>query len=253
MITTYHRPKTLEQALILITRPQPKTLPLGGGTLLSHAQTESFEVVDLQALGLDQIKKNGNSLEIGATTTLQQLLENQNCCEALRVALRLEAPINVRNAATQAGTLVVADGRSTFAAAMLALDANLGIQPNDWELRIGDFLPLRENQLSGKLITNIVIPLNVSLAFEYVSRSPADKPIISAALAQWPSGRTRLVVGGYGQAPILAMDGTEPEGFEEAARNACMVAGDEWASPEYRQDVAAILANRCLAKVNPTT
>jgi CO/xanthine dehydrogenase FAD-binding subunit len=99
------------------------------------------------------------------------------------------------------------------------------------------------------LITSIEIPLNVKLAFETVARTPADKPIVCAALALWPSGRTRLALGGFGKAPLLAMDGTEPEGFETAARNAFHEATDEWASAEYRMDVAATLAKRCIAKL----
>jgi CO/xanthine dehydrogenase FAD-binding subunit len=251
VITAYHRPKTLEEALALIKRPHPRTLPLGGGTLLSHLQTDLFEVVDLQALDLGEIKKSGNYLHIGSTATLQQLFENPQCPDAMRTALRLEAPLNLRNAATVAGALVVGDGRSSFAAAMLALDATLIIQPDDQDLPLGDFMPLRDSQLTGKLITRIQIPLNAKLAFENVSRTPMDKPIVSAALAQWPSGRTRLVVGGYGKAPILAMDGTEPDGLKAAARNALQDAGDQMASSEYRQEIADNLANRCLTKLNP--
>ena len=103
--------------------------------------------------------------------------------------------------------------------------------------------------MQGSLITSISLPLTVKLAFDYVSRTPADKPIVCAALAQWNSGRTRLVVGGYGKSPLLAMDGTEAEGLESAARNAFHDATDEWASAEYRMDVAATLANRCLGSL----
>jgi CO/xanthine dehydrogenase FAD-binding subunit len=251
MITNYHRPQTLEEALALIGRPEPKTLPLGGGTLLSHRQSDSYDLVDLQALDLNQIKKVGKNLEIGAATCLQQILTDRNCPEALRVAIKLEAPLNTRNAATAAGTFVVADGRSTFATTLLALDSKFSIQPNDQEILIGNLLPLRESILFKKLITSIVIPLTVQLAFEYVSRTPADKPIVCVALAQWPSGRTRLSLGGFGKAPILAMDGTESNGLESAARAAFMEAADDWASAEYRQDAAAKLALRCLDKLNP--
>jgi CO/xanthine dehydrogenase FAD-binding subunit len=45
---------------------------------------------------------------------------------------------------------------------------------------------------------------------------------------------------------MLAMDGTEAEGLEAAARNAYHEANDEYASAEYRMDVAATLAKRCL-------
>ncbi|HLA06951.1 MAG TPA: FAD binding domain-containing protein [Anaerolineales bacterium] len=262
MITAYHRPKTLDEALTLLARPN--TRPLGGGTLLSHASTtphneraaplsasDSIEAVDLQSLGLDSIKKNGQSLELGATTTLQQLLESEHCPPALKSALKLEAPLNIRNSATAAGTLVACDGRSTFASVLLALDAKIKqavLNASKIEVQsvnIGDFLPLR----STKLITKIILPLNTKLAFDYVSRTPSDKPIVCAALAGWNSGRTRLVLGGYGKSPILAMDGTEADGLEAAAKNAYHEAKDEWASAEYRMDVAATLAKRCLERI----
>lgn len=252
MITAYHRPKTLDEALNLLTHPN--TLPLGGGTLLaSHKPTaDPVEVVDLQSLSLDSIKQGGNSLEIGATVTLQRLLESEHCTEALSSALKLEAPLNIRNSATTAGTLVSCDGRSTFATVLLALDSKIilsSTQKSEETLNIGDFLPLRE-QIRGKLITKLLIPLNVKLAFDYVSRTPADKPIVCAALVQWNSGRTRLAFGGYGKSPMLAMDGTESEGLQAAARNTFHEATDVWASAEYRMDVAATLAKRCLENMN---
>ena len=248
MITDYHRPQTLDEALTLLS--QPNTVPLGGGTLLSHPLLDSVSVVDLQALGLNRIHKKGNSLEIGATVTLQQLMENENCFDVLKQAIKLEAPLNIRNAATVAGTIVAADGRSTFATALLALDAKIEqaiFDNSKIEYRVsnlGDFLSLR----SKNLITKIIFPANIKFAFEFVSRTPADKPIVCAALAQWNSGRTRLALGGYGKSPLLAMDGTEADGIESAARNAYHEAKDDWASAEYRQDVAATLTKRCFGK-----
>lgn len=85
--------------------------------------------------------------------------------------------------------------------------------------------------------------------FQYVSRTSSDRPIVCVALALWPSGRTRLALGGYGPLPLLAMDGTEPEGLEAAARNAFHEASDPWGSADYRKDVAATLAGRCLASL----
>ena len=257
MITTYHRPQTLDEALTLLT--QPNRIPLGGGTLLSQSTADPVEVVDLQALKLNSLQKNGNNpsagsgqrLQVGATVTLQQLLESDLSPEPLKAALKLEAPLNLRNAATVAGTLVACDGRSPFACALLAADAkieqaSLVDAKIEYVTRnIGDFLPLR----STGLITTIIVPLNIRLAFDYVSRTPADKPIVCAALAQWNSGRTRLALGGYGGSPMLAMDGTEAEGIETAARNAFYEANDAWASAEYRMDAAATLAKRCLETI----
>ncbi|MEW5827912.1 MAG: FAD binding domain-containing protein [Chloroflexota bacterium] len=250
MIKTYHRPKTLEEALSLLT--EPDAIPLGGGTLVN---TPAFEdrtvaVVDLQDLGLDQIQSVGHTLEIGATVSLQRLLDESGLPPGLLQAIRLEAPLNLRNQATAAGTLVAADGRSTFTAALLALDAKVTvISDQSSVISLGDFLPLRPENLRGKLITKIELPANVKFAFEAVSRTPADKPIVCAALCQWPGGRTRLALGGWGKSPLLAMDGLDPTGLDSAARNAFHEAADDFASAAYRMDVAATLAKRCLAQI----
>ena len=250
MITTYHRPRTLEQALALISRPNPRTLPLGGGTFLSHSNPETYEVVDLQSLGINKIQKSGNNLEIGATATLQNLLENEDFPVNLRSALKLEAPLNIRNTASIAGTIAVSDGRSPFNLILLALDAKIIIQPDDQEFLIGNLLPLRETLLQRKIITKIIIPINLKVAFEYIARTPADKPIVSSAVAIWPSGRTRVSLGGYGRIPVLAMDGSGSTGYDSAVRNVYSDANDEWATSEYRQEAAVILTRRCLAKIS---
>jgi CO/xanthine dehydrogenase FAD-binding subunit len=249
MITAYHRPATLDEAFSLLA--QPGAVPLGGGTMINTPQFEkspALSVVDLQALGLDQVTVAGQDLDLGACVTLEQLRQSEQVHPALRRALAQEAPLNLRNMATVAGTLIVADGRSPFATVMLALDARLTLQTRAaTEVRgLGEVLPLRAELLRGKLITKVTVPLRVELAFEMVSRTPADKPIVSAALARWPGGRLRLALGGFGTGPILALDATDASGLEPAARNAFHGATDPWASAEYRIDVAATLARRCL-------
>ena len=246
MITTYHRPTTLPEALALIKKEN--VYPLGGGIQLSQFSDAEYEVVDLQALALNKITKKGNLLEIGATATLQALLEIPEIPEALQKALQHEAALNTRNSATVAGTLVASDGRSPFTVMMMGLDAEVTVTSEQESVisKLGDLLPLRDEVLAGKLITKISIPLNQNAKYEYVARTPADKPIICAALSQWPGGRTRLVFGGWGKSPALAMDGKGINGIEEAAKNATHDAGDQWASAEYRQDVAVTLAKRCL-------
>ena len=246
MITTYHRPKTLPEALALVK--QENVYPLGGGMQLSQFSNEEYEVVDLQALALNKIEKKGNALEIGATATLQALFETPNIPEALKKAIQHEAALNMRNSVTVAGTLVASDGRSPFATMMMGLDADVIITDEDGDntSKLGDLLPLRDEILAGKLLTKISIPLSQNTKYEYVARTPADKPIVCAALSQWPGGRTRLVFGGWGTCPSLAMDGKGVNGIEEAAKNAAHDATDQWASAEYRMDVAVTLAKRCL-------
>jgi CO/xanthine dehydrogenase FAD-binding subunit len=246
VIIEYFRPQTLDEALKLLARPD--TRPLGGGTWLNQPHDEKFAVVDLQALGLNKIHKVGNNLEIDACVSLQQLLEATFCPAALAQAIRLESALNIRNAATVAGALVVCDGRSTFATAMLALDAKLTVDDEPKTEAVYGLVEYATLRPRG-LITKITIPLNTKLAFESVARSPMDQPIVCAAVAQWAAGRTRLALGGYGKSPLLAMDGTESDGLDSSAKNTFHEAADEWASAEYRMDVAATLAKRCLESI----
>jgi len=256
MITAYHRPATLEEALTLLA--QPGTIPLGGGTLINTPQFDkgsAISVVDLQAVGLNHIRGAGQNLEIEASVTLEQLLSNGQVHAALKEALRQEAAANIRNMATVAGTLVAADGRSAFTAVMLALDAHLTLETQGASqvTGLGSLLPLRGEILKGRLITRISIPLKLELAYEGVARSPADKPIVSAALARWPGGRLRLALGGFGPQPLLAMDAADSAGLASAARNAFHGASDPWASAEYRMATAATLARRCLSRLGSAT
>jgi CO/xanthine dehydrogenase FAD-binding subunit len=48
----------------------------------------------------------------------------------------------------------------------------------------------------------------------------------------------------------LALDGNAPNDLEAAARNAFAEAGDAWASKEYRSEIAAVLAKRCLDAIS---
>jgi CO/xanthine dehydrogenase FAD-binding subunit len=137
---------------------------------------------------------------------------------------------------------------------MLTLDTKLEIlklNEASKQVSLGDWLPLRSGIKPGALITKVSFPINIKVAYESIARTPADQSIVCAAIAQWASGRTRLTLGGWGEAPVLVMDGPEADRIEIAARNAYNHAEDEWASAEYRQEMAGVLALRCLKRLNP--
>lgn len=250
MIKNYYRPSNMEEALGLLSRDDVDIYPLGGGTQLSQPSAAPITVVDLQDLGLSDIHLRGNWLDIGATSTLQTLYDYDLTPDALRQAIMLETNANIRQAGTIAGTIVAADGRSTLATALLALNSIIEFMPNEVKVAMGDLLAARASQLKRRLITKISIPTNVQLAFKYVSRSPADLPQVCVGVAKWPSGRTRVTLGGYGEVPQLVLDGPESNGAVEAARVAYSTAGDEWASADFRQDVAATLTRRCITDLS---
>lgn len=253
MIIEYHRPKKVEDVLDLLARPTPRTIPMGGGTSINRGTVEPVAVVDLQALNLNIIESKGKLLHIGATVTLQDLLHFPRTPSGLAQAIRQSASFNLRQGSTVAGSLMAADGRSPLATTMLALDARISLIPEGEQVSIGNLLPLREERLRGQIVTTVTIPLNVQLCYKVVARTPADQPIVCVAVSRWPSGRTRIALGGYGATPVLAMDGPEASGAGIAARNAYGEAGDQWASSEYRSSVAEILTRRCLSEVTKSS
>ena len=60
VIRTYHRPRTLDEALRLIARTEPRTLPSRRRNCATQSDPQPFEVVDLQALALNGIREQGN-------------------------------------------------------------------------------------------------------------------------------------------------------------------------------------------------
>ncbi len=268
MILEYHRPQTLDEALSLLNRKQPLTRPLAGGTAIHSLHRDDFAVVDLQDLGLDRVEMRGKSLDLGAMLTLQAFLTSLdsldlsggNLASTLRDVIRQEATLNIRNAATLGGTLAAASGRSPLATALLACGCELLLQPGNRRIALGDWLPLRcaqgrqlrQEQPAGSLIVEVRLPTHINLATAAVARTPADFPIVCVAAAGWPpggagsSGRRRIALGGYGPAPRLVIDGTESTGAGQAAQSAYLTAGDEWASAEYRSEMARVLVERCI-------
>ncbi len=252
MITEYHRPETVEDLIKLISRKKPRTLVLGGGLFINEVIKEPVAVADLQALGLNKIRKKGKELQIGAAATLESLLAVQDLQPAIRQAIQHQETLNRRQVATLAGSLITAGGRSPVGGGFLALDADLEITGADLKLEkvhLGELLPHREEKIQGRLIKEIAIPAEVKIAYHYAARSPADQPIVGAFAAVWPSGRTRVVLIGFGDLPLMVFDGPDGIGAEIAARDAYSEAGDSWSSAAYRSDAAGILVRRCLDQI----
>jgi CO/xanthine dehydrogenase FAD-binding subunit len=246
MIVEYHRPKTIDETLTLLERPGLPTYPLGGGTYLSLHTNESCAVVDLQSLGLSTLEKQGNMFILGAAASLQGLCEWSELSPELKAVASREKSINLRRKATVAGTLVTADESSPMVTALLALDAHMTWAPGDETISLGDWLPIRNKWTKAKLIINVAVSSQANLLYEAVSRTPGDRPIVIAAIGRWPSGRTRVAIGGFGTAPILVLDGPDAAGAEDAIK----IAHSQYIKPgkdqEYQLEITKTLVHRLL-------
>jgi putative selenate reductase FAD-binding subunit len=243
MIIEYHRPETIEAALELLNRNSPYTVPLGGGTILSRQSKPDMAVVDLQKLGLNALQKEGDHLKIGAMTTIQSLVQSSVISKELGVVAKQEASFNLRQAATIGGTIAARDGLSPLLTVLLALDANLLWLPGGRLISLGEWLPVRGDWKQG-LIVQAQIQQNVQLRYEQVGRTPADQPIISVAVAKWPSGRTRITFGGDMPYPVLALDGPEGADMDQIAFNAYSHYRNQKYSKTYIQETTKTLIRR---------
>lgn len=249
MIKNYYRAESIENAVSLLAQENIDIRPMGGGTKLNILVGEEFSVVDLQDLNLKEIHKKGNLLKIGALVTLNQLKNEDGLPDELKLAINLQDNQNLRNVGTVVGAMMSADGRSTFANAMLTLDAQFVWAPNNTSQSYGEYLAIRKSPKNEELITDVSFSIGAKFAFESVGRSPADLPIVSVGVAKWSSGRTRIVLGGYGKAPMMVMDGQEQGGAVEVVASAFMTATDQWATAEYRVATAQVLVRRCLDRL----
>ena len=250
MIKEYFRPESIEEAIKLLTGSEKSLSPLGGGTSISRNRDDFDGVVDLQSAGMDQIKTEEQHIQVGAMVRLDALLGHEGVQPEIQRAVGIDASQNIRNMASLGGWLVSSGGRSITTTVLLALDTTLTWEPGSKQIQIGDWLPLRKIESPGVLMTEVKWRKGLHLSFEYVARSPKDKPILIVAAAQWGSGRTRIALGGYGESPILAMDGPESQGADVACRDAYAEADDEWATSQYRRNVAAKLALRCMNRID---
>jgi carbon-monoxide dehydrogenase medium subunit len=245
---TYHRPKTLEEAVSLLG----KGSPLGGGTQLAVIRRSLTGVIDLQDLPLDGLSLQEGFFLLGAGVRLERLAESTlPLPDSLRTAIRQDAPLNVRNMATLAGALISSDGRSPLATVMLALEAVVRIEPGARELSLDDLLESRESGMAGQLITEFRFAEPKRAGYMQVGRSPKDLPIVCASIKTGSNrGALRLFLGGFGRRPLRAVAAEEAlarrdlQGAMAASSALLSTADDEWASGPYRAHLAGVLTRR---------
>jgi len=249
----YHRPSSVDEALGLLKHG----VPLGGGTSLTPRRRALSSVVDLQDVGLDSLEVTETRWVAGACLTLQSLADHGDPIPStLSRVCYLEGGWNLRNVATLAGCVMAADGRSPLVTALLALGTMVVLQPGEEAIDLDDLLTQREDDQQRRLITTVLIPRPRWLAYDQVARSPADRPIVCAAVARFGSEDPHtfgVALGGFGARPVLLPlataevdDAGVVDQVGRLASEAYAQAGDAWASADYRSEVAGVLVRRLL-------
>ncbi|MBI4927807.1 MAG: FAD binding domain-containing protein [Anaerolineae bacterium] len=239
MILEYHRPKTIDEATRLLSRVQPKTIPIGGGTSINHLSKQDVAVVDLQELGLNVIEPqaNGSGWQVGAMVRLADLMHSNVLPESVKEALRLEFSSNQRNMATVGGVCAGRDARSALLTCLVTMGCLVTLSAGSEPVSLADLVGGAKFLQAGQFIQMVHFPNQEQVMVNCIARSPADRPVLIVAIAR-RSGEFHIGLGGFGDRPQLVYHGSDRPAALHAVHVACEGASDDWAGADYRQDVA---------------
>jgi carbon-monoxide dehydrogenase medium subunit len=274
-VREYHQPETVAETLNLLARSGVVSVPLAGGTTLVprlvQADNEVEAIVDLGRLVLDYIAFEGDLLRLGAVVRLSDVVDSPVCSKVagglLSRAARLNAVVNVRNAATVGGVVVEGEPTSELLLALLALDAAIAIQSAADEPRslpVDAFLRAPADALAQGLLTEVHFSVpqgHVGSGLARLGRTPRDRPIVAAAALVTRqddvAAHVSLALSGVAEKPVRL--GTVGDALEGQSLTTEVLDGaldglveqlappdDFRGSAEYRQAMAPILARRAL-------
>jgi carbon-monoxide dehydrogenase medium subunit len=268
----YHRPTSLAEAGALLKKNPGAVALLAGGTYLVPSDAaEITEVVDITHLGLSFIEEGNDILRIGATTTLQEIIESETvrslaqgilieACQAATVSRML------RNASTVGGELVVAAPQAGLPVALLALDATLRVVGNQqFDIALAEFYQQdAKSWLNGALITEVAIPKtskNYRAAFLRLAHIESSLPIAQVAvlveIEQGVCQKARIALGAVAPKPLRvraaeehlegrAIDATLIESAAEQVAASIDPISDTRGSADYRREMSRVLVRRAL-------
>ncbi len=233
-VKSYHRPESVEEVLQLWQRPS--TMLLAGGTQLIANLAEPVEVIDLQAVELNQIEVEMDTITIGAMVRLQEMVEHDEIPELVRQMTLREGANTFRHMGTVGGVVATADPESELYATLLVHEATVTTQSSSGEVRV----PLAEFVAEGGvLITTVTIQRHGQTASDRVARTPADRPIVAVVGRRVGDG-VLLAACGVAKRPLL-IEADEIDQLNPPA--------DFRGSSGYRREMTAVLVGRVLAEL----
>lgn len=184
-VKKYHIASSLEEAYSLLNE-DPKNMILGGGLWIKKLDLNINTLIDLSKLGLEGIKEEGDSLLIGALTTLRDIEKSKDVMNIAngivnKAITQIMGPA-FRNQATIGGSIVGKYGFSDVITPLLCLDVTLHFYPNE-KMSLSEFLSLKGR--NNKILTHIKIKHEVGKSyFKKVKANAIDFAMLNLAIVR---------------------------------------------------------------------
>ena len=276
----YHRPRTLDEALLLLAEHGSEAKPLAGGQSLIPAMNFRLAtpsvLVDLNAIDhLSHITEHDGGLRIGGMTR-QRALERSAAvarhAPLVAATMPFVAHAAIRTRGTLGGSLAHADPAAELPAVMLALDARFTLQQQVGSRSVSAsdfFVGLFTTAIEpGELLVEVDVPglpPGSGVAFQEISRRHGDFALAGAAAVVSLDGagrctRARVALLSLSDRPVVAEHVSttlvghtpSPEAIRAAADAAAEhdidPTSDLHASSAYRRHLAAVLTRRVLER-----
>ena len=274
---SYHRPASLEEALVQLARSDNAKVIAGGqslGPMMNMRLAAPSALVDLNDLTeMSYVREVGDMLEIGALTRHHQVEESElvrSSCPLLAQAARTIGHYAIRQRGTLGGSLAHADPAAQLALVAVTLDARINIVSvrGQRTVRAADFfVAVMATALEpDEVIRSVCFPKAASqegTEYQIFNRRHGDFAIVAVATTvTLHDGRVaslRLGLSGIGPVPVaygaLASEfaGRIPDGawiaqLAGAARDAIAPEDDARVPAVYRRELTETLVRRAMAR-----
>ena len=273
---SYHRPATLADAVNLLSTLGDEARPLAGGhslvPMMKLRLASPEHLIDLHGIaGLKGIRRDGDTIVIGAMTTQHELLASDDIGKSLPIlhetALLIADP-QVRYRGTIGGNVANGDPGNDMPALMMTLGASYRLEGKSGAREVaatefyqGAYFTALE---PGEILTAISIPVPAAghgYAYEKLKRKVGDYATAAAAVVLTMAGgkvaTCAIGLTNLSETPLLAEDaakaviGTslDPATLKKAAAAAVAImspAADARGPVEYRKHVGGIMVTRAL-------
>jgi aerobic carbon-monoxide dehydrogenase medium subunit len=275
---SYHRPRTINEAVTLLAQYGDGARILAGGQslipMMKLRLATPEHLVDLAAVpDLDGVARDGNRLVIGAMTTQSELIEMPEVLltvPLLREAALVIADPQVRYVGTLGGNVANGDPGNDMPAVMMGLDARYRLTAGTGSRTVAarDFYKgVYATALApGEMLTAIEIPVppkGHGYAYEKLKRKVGDYATAAAAVVLTLDAdkvtTCAITLSNLADRPLIAekaaaaivgshLDKPAIEAAMAAARAIMAPAEDTRGSVEYRTSVGGVMVERALKR-----